>query len=134
MTNNSSVETNQSLRGQQAETLLRTLSTWGNTTTIVLHGGCVFEFKGPFPLGSIAQGFYNLNGPNPGFHGHIRLESIACISFQNKPHRGRESYAFVFRDSHDEIIFKVFLGRQRDGQLIAHQVAEFKRIQSSLVI
>jgi putative heme utilization carrier protein HutX len=134
MTNNSSVETNHSLRGDQAEALLRALSTWGNTTTIVLQGGCVFEFKGVFPMGTIAQGFYNLNGSNPGFHGHIRLQSIACISFQDKPHRGRESYAFVFRDSNDEIIFKVFLGRQRDGQLIAHQVVEFKRIQSTLVV
>ena len=63
------------LPGHQAEALMVELARWGNLTTIVLHGGCVFEFKGPFPEGATAEGYYNLTGPVPGFHGHIRLDA-----------------------------------------------------------
>jgi putative heme utilization carrier protein HutX len=122
------------LSGAQAEALLRKLATWGNTTTIVIHGGCVFEFKGPFPEGSIAQGYYNLNGPVPGFHGHLSLDAINHIAFQDKLHRGRQSYAFNFQDKDGQNIFKVFLGRDQEGELIQEQVDAFKQIQSSLAV
>jgi len=122
------------LAGSLAEALLGALATWGNTTTIVIHGGCVFEFKGPFPVGSIAEGFYNLDGPVPGFHGHIRLDAIKHIGFQDKLHRGRQSYAFTFQDSDDKNIFKVFIGRDEQGELIQEQVAAFKRIRNTLTV
>lgn len=119
------------LAGDQAEALMRRLATWGNTTTIVIHGGCVFEFKGPFPEGSIAEGYYNLEGPVPGFHGHIRLDAIVSIGFQDKQHRGRQSYAFTFQDKEGKNIFKVFLGRDENGELIADQVQAFKDIRAT---
>ncbi|MDO6512610.1 heme utilization cystosolic carrier protein HutX [Neptuniibacter sp. 2_MG-2023] len=120
---------NTQLPGDQAEALLRELATWGNTTTIILHAGSVFEFKGIFPKGEIGHGYYNLTGPVPGFHGHINLNSIHHINFQDKPHRGQESYAFNFQDKDDSNIFKVFLGRTEDGELIADQVSRFKQIK-----
>ena len=128
--------TSQSARmaGSQAEALMRELATWSNTTTIILHGGCVFEFKGPFPEGSIAEGFYNLDGPVPGFHGHINLKAIDYIGFQERAHRGRESYAFTFQDKEDQNIFKVFLGRDSDGQLLAEQVKAFQQIKTSQLV
>lgn len=122
------------LPGTQAEALMRLLATWGNTTTIVIHGGCVFEFKGPFPEGTIAEGYYNLDGPVPGFHGHIRLDAIEHIGFQDKQHRGRQSYAFTFQDNDNKNIFKVFLGRNESGDLIQSQVDAFKKIQSTLEV
>lgn len=122
------------LASDQAEHLLRAIATWGNTTTIVIHGGCVFEFKGAFPDGSVSEGFYNLDGPIPGFHGHIRLEAISHIAFQDKIHRGRQSYAFTFQDKDDKNLFKIFLGRDEHGELIQTQVDEFKRIQKQLTI
>lgn len=119
------------LAGSQAEALMRELSTWSNTTTVILHGGCVFEFKGAFPEGSIAEGFYNLDGPVPGFHGHISLKAISTIGFQERTHRGRESYAFTFQDKNDQNIFKVFLGRDSNGELLPEQVNAFQRIKIS---
>lgn len=117
------------LPGHQAEALMVELARWGNLTTIVLHGGCVFEFKGPFPEGAAAEGYYNLTGPVPGFHGHIRLDAVDHIGFQVRQHRGRDSYAFTFNDAQGSNLFKVFLGRDEAGELIPSQVASFKRIQ-----
>lgn len=121
-----------SLPGEQAETLLRELADWGSTTTIILHGGCVFEFKGVFPAGEIGHGFYNLKGDKPGFEGHINLAVIDHIAFQDKPHRGRESYAFNFQDKDNQNLFKVFLGRDEQGELLQEQVKRFKQVQQNL--
>ncbi len=116
--------------GNKALSLLEEIAQWGNTTTIILHGGCVFEFKGPFPTGSMAEGFYNLKGQQPGFEGHLNLEKIAKINFQDKPHRGRQSYALVFNNHDEQCIFKIFVGREANGELITHQVERFKALQA----
>ena len=123
-----------SLAADQVLPLLETLADWGNLTTIVLHAGSVFEFKGHFPRGSVTEGFYNLDGPTPGFHGHLNLKTISRVSFQDKPHRGRESYAFVFESTSGETVFKVFLGRDDNGDLLPTQVEKFARIRQQLHI
>ena len=110
--------------GGQAEVLLKNISTWQNTTTIILHGGSVFEFKGVFPKGKMAQGFYNLIADN-GFEGHLNLNKVKTISFQSKHHRGKESHAFVFQNDKQECIFKIFLGRDKHGELYASQKSEY---------
>ena len=68
--------------GDQSLSLLQEIENWGNTTTILLHGGCVFEFKGHFPVGSMAEGFYNLKGES-GFEGHLNLAKVNHIAFQD---------------------------------------------------
>ena len=68
----------------------------------------------------------------PGFHGHIRLEAISHIALQDKKHRGRQSYAFDFQNDENKSIFKVFLGRETSGELIAEQVQAFNRIQNNV--
>ncbi len=105
--------------GNMAQQLLETISQWQNTTTIILHAGSVFEFKGVFPKGELAHGFYNLKGES-GFEGHLNIESISEIHFQSKLHRGQESHAFVFQNSSGECVFKIFIGRDSGGQL--HQI------------
>lgn len=117
------------LTAETALPLLRKLSTIGDTTTVILHGGCVFEFKGPFPAGEVAEGFYNLDGPVPGFHGHLRLDAMARIRFQDRPHRGRASYAFVFEDAAGKSLFKVFLGRDDSGEIYPEQLNFFNKLR-----
>lgn len=129
------MQTNQemsALPGVQAETILRGLPSWGPVTTIVLHGGSVFEFKGPFPEGFVAEGFYNLKG-STGFEGHLNLAKIDHIAFQDKLHRGRQSLALVFNDAHGAPVFKVFVGRDSSGELISAQVNEFRQLQEGVV-
>lgn len=81
----------------------------------------------------MAEGFYNLEGPVPGFHGHLRLDRIAHVRFQNKPHRGRKSYAFCFEENGGETVFKIFLGRDTEGELIPEQVAAFQRLRNQAI-
>lgn len=121
---------NDCIPGSKAAMLLEEIADWEWVTTIILHGGSVFEFKGPFPKGKQGHGFYNLEGNMPGFHGHLNLDLVAHIRFQDKPHRGRESYAFVFESADNEVIFKLFLGRDASGELISSQTQRFKALRT----
>lgn len=109
--------------------LLCELPKLGSTTTVILHGSCVFEFTGIFPAGELGEGYYNLNGAEPGFHGHLRLEAMSRVRFQDRPHRGRASYAFVFENDEGECLFKVFIGREKNGELIQSQLTFFQQIR-----
>lgn len=116
--------------GVQIESLLHRIATWGNTTTIIVHGGCVFEFKGAFPAGTSGESYFNLQSGGVGFEGHLNLARIDKVTFQSKPHRGRDSLALVFRDDKDSVIFKVFVGRSQNGDLIEQQVTEFNGLMN----
>lgn len=117
--------------GRRAQEILEQLPAWGDVVTIVLHGGCVFEYKGPFPPGEVARGFYNLQGTRPGFEGHLRLDAIDHIGFQDRPHAGRTAHALTFNDSNGRNLFKVFLGRDADGAIWPDQIAAYEALRAS---
>jgi hypothetical protein len=119
------------LPGSRAVEVLEALTSWGDLVTIVLHGGCVFEFKGPFPGGSVARGHYNLDGELPGFHGHLRLDAINHIGFQDRPHAGRIAHALTFNDHARSNLFKVFLGRDADGDIYPQQMEAYETLRST---
>lgn len=114
--------------GHEANTLLMAIADWGPVTTIVFSHGSVFEYKGSFPTGTLAEGYYNLSAGKEGLHGHLRLDAIDHIAFQTKPHRGQASYALVFTTAAGECMFKIFLGRDGDGEIFPHQLAMFNQL------
>ncbi|TNH09711.1 heme utilization cystosolic carrier protein HutX [Testudinibacter sp. TR-2022] len=117
--------------GVEAEALLGKLSEWGELVTIIEKEGSIFEVSGPFPGGKNGYGYFNLNmksDSNSALHGHLKLEAIKKIVLLNKPFRGKESYAFVFIAASDNVIFKVYLGRDRQRTLYPQQVEQFKHL------
>ncbi|WP_087504810.1 heme utilization cystosolic carrier protein HutX [Neiella marina] len=119
------------LPGSQAQALMTELATWRNTTTIVIVAGCVFEFKGVFPAGSIAEGYYNLALGEMGFSGHIKLQAIESIRLMERKHRGTDSFAFVFEDRKGQAIFKVYLGRDDSHAIHPEQLEQFRQIKAN---
>ena len=121
----------QRLPAERALSVLQDLPFWGDLVTIVLHGGCVFEYKGPFPKGEVGSGFYNLTGTRPGFEGHINLKAIDHIGFQSRQHAGRMAYALNFNDKYGANLFKVFLGRNDLGEIYTDQKNRFDVLMNS---
>ena len=119
------------LPADRALSVLQDLPTWGDLVTIVLHGGCVFEYKGPFPEGEVGRGFYNLRGTRPGFEGHINIKAIDHIAFQSRRHAGRMAYALNFNDKYGANLFKVFLGRNNVGEIYTDQKTRFDVLMNS---
>lgn len=120
-----------SLDGRLAEELLKELAKWGPVCVIVFSGGSVFEYKGPFPAGQNGHGYYNLQGikdSHCSFEGHLKLDAVSSIALVDKPHRGKRSLSLVFEDDQKGVIFKIFVGRDPQGELIDTQVAAFENL------
>ena len=117
------------LPGALAQTLLEQIASWGKVTTIVEVAGSIFEVKAPLPLGRAGYGYYNLFGAPGELHGHLKLDAIAHISLQSKPHRGKEAHAVVFYDEQGHCIFKIYLGRDEQGDLFPEQVKQFNALK-----
>lgn len=118
---------------EQLWELIGELPDWGKVTVIVQSEGSVFEFKGPFPRGSIAHGYYNFMHHKNPFHGHLLVDGLAEVAFVSKPHRGAESHSMAFLSPAGNCVFKVFLGRDQERRLIPAQVERFKQLKSRLV-
>ncbi|WP_417613954.1 heme utilization cystosolic carrier protein HutX [Oceanisphaera sp.] len=117
------------LPGVHAQTILERVSGWGRVTTIVEVAGSVFEVKASLPKGRIGHGYYNLLGKPGQLHGHLKLDAVANISLQSKPHRGKEAYAIVFYDADGGCIFKIYVGRDEQGTLFPEQVVAFNALK-----
>ena len=52
------------MAGEQAQSILEELVSYGPVTTIMHSFGSIFEVKAPFPKGKLARGYYNLMGRN----------------------------------------------------------------------
>jgi len=109
------------------------LATWGDVTLIVHTDDGIMEFGGPIPKGQVARGYFNLMG-RTGFHGHLRHERCAGIAFVERPFMGRTSCLLIFLNSEGGIMFKVFVGRDEQGQLRADQVEKFKALRDRLSV
>ncbi len=118
--------------GAQAQTILEQLVGFGPVTTIMHSFGSIFEVKAPFPKGKLARGYYNLMGKEGELHGHLKLENIKHIALVSKPFMGRESHYFGFFSECGSNIFKVYLGRNKQRELIEEQVTAFRSMQAEL--
>lgn len=105
--------------------LLGQLHDLGPTTTIIHHLASVFEYKGVFPAGELGHGFFNFGTGQSGFQGHLGIDKITRIVAHRKQHRGREACAFVFENTESQVVFKVFLGRDANGEIYPNQRAFF---------
>ncbi|OLQ87652.1 HuvX protein [Vibrio ponticus] len=115
--------------GEHAQSILDQIPAWGSVTTIVHSCGSIFETKAPFPRGKVAHGYYNLMGRESELHGHLRLDVITKIAFVSKPFRGKESHYIGFFTQEGECAFKIYLGRDKQRQLIPQQIEAFKQMK-----
>jgi len=103
------------------------VASWGDVTFIVHTEDGIFEFGGPIPPGSEARNYYNLSGAK-GLHGHLRAERCAGICFMERPFFGRLSASILLFNRDGGIMFKIFVGRDDKRELLADQLAAFRKL------
>jgi putative heme utilization carrier protein HutX len=106
---------------------------WGNVTVIIHTDDGVMEIGGPIPPGKIAKEYFNLSG-TIGFHGHLRYERCASIAFVERPFFGRLSASILFLNVDGGIMFKIFVGRDEQRELIGHQLDAFRALADRLCV
>jgi putative heme utilization carrier protein HutX len=117
--------------GARFEDILRALTEWGEVLFIVHTPDIVLECAGTVPPGSTARGYFNLHGDSP-IGGHIKAANCANIAFVTRPFMGRASCSLQFFNSTGEAMFKVFVRRDSERNLIPAQVERFEALRRQL--
>ncbi|CED61725.1 Putative uncharacterized protein [Moritella viscosa] len=121
------------LPAEQAQRLLSDIANWGKVTCIIEVSGFVFEVKAPFPKGRNAYGYYNLSHDSVGLQGHLKLENVSAIALLTRKVQGKLSYYVQFFDHDGNSVFKIYLGRDKDEQIIPEQITRFHALSTQTI-
>jgi putative heme utilization carrier protein HutX len=117
--------------GDQFEAILEDIAGWGPILFIVHTPDLVLECEGPLPRGSYGRGYFNMHGESP-IGGHIRATRCREIAFVSRPFMGRESRSIQFFNFDGDAMFKIFVRRDENRNLVAEQVARFDALKAAL--
>lgn len=117
---------------ERFEALWQDLSGWGTVLFIVHTHDIVLECEGSLPLGSFGHGYYNIHGDSP-IGGHIKAGNCRAIYLVDRAFHGRRSCSIQFFNGTGEAMFKVFVRRGTDRELLPEQVARFEALKTSFV-
>lgn len=117
--------------GELFDEVMTDLQSWGEVLFIVHTPDIVLECAGTIPPGSVGRGYYNIHGDSP-IGGHIKYENCASIAFVSRPFMGRSSCSVQFFNEAGEAMFKVFVRRDKERNLLEEQVARFHALRDRL--
>ncbi|MDR6103125.1 putative heme utilization carrier protein HutX [Agrobacterium larrymoorei] len=106
------------------------LRSWGEILMIVQTQDIVFEVAGTLPEGSEGHGWFNIHGDSP-IGGHIKKEACVSIAFVDRAFHGRRSLSVWFMNAAGSAMFKIFVRRNAEKELLPHQVARFETLRDS---
>jgi putative heme utilization carrier protein HutX len=117
--------------GALFEEVMRDLTAWGEVLFLVHTPDIVLECVGKVPPGNFGRGYFNIHGDSP-LSGHIKADACTHIAFVSRPFMGRPSRSLQFFNGAGEPMFKVFVRRNPDRNLIGDQVARFDVLRRRL--
>ena len=117
--------------GARFEEIMQALTTWGEVLFIVHTPDIVLECAGKVPPGGFGRGYYNMHGDSP-IGGHLKAENCTHVVFVSRPFMGRPSRSLQFFNGAGEAMFKVFVRRDAERNLLADQMQRFDELRSRL--
>jgi putative heme utilization carrier protein HutX len=113
------------------EPIWKDLTSWGEILMIVHSDDIVLEVEGSLPEGSEGHGWFNIHGDSP-IGGHIRKERCVSIAFVDRGFHGRRSCSVWFMNADGKAMFKVFVRRDKERNLLEEQVARFEALRQTV--
>ena len=117
--------------GARFEEVMRDLTEWGEVLFLVHTPDIVLECAGKVPPGTFGRGYFNIHGDSP-INGHIKADTCTHIAFVSRPFMGRPSCSLQFFNAAGEAMFKVFVRRDQDRNLVGEQVDRFDALRQRL--
>lgn len=117
--------------GRLFETVMQSFGDWGPVLMIVHTPDIVFEVKGAIPPGTFGRGYYNMHGDSP-IGGHVRADRCEAIAFVLRPFMGRQSASVQFFSCDGAAMFKVFVRRDANRELVKEQLDQFLALRDKL--
>ncbi|MFY9105528.1 heme utilization cystosolic carrier protein HutX [Aliarcobacter cryaerophilus] len=117
--------------GSKFDEIIEDISKWGKILMIKITPSFVIEIKDFMPTGTYGHGYYNFNTKGSSISGHLKANDIEKIVFSSKVHRGMLSHSVSFNDANGENIFKVFVTRNENKEIIKDQFDKFIALRDS---
>jgi len=118
------------IAGDKFEELWAGLTTWGTVLFIVHTEDIVLECEGALPPGTSSHGYFNIHGDSP-IGGHIKASNCARIVFIDRVFHGRRSCSVQFLNAAGNAMFKIFLRRDKQRELLKGQLRLFEIMRAA---
>lgn len=105
---------------------------WGEIMMIVQTPDIVFEVAGTLPEGQEGHGWFNIHGDSP-IGGHIKKDNCVSIAFVDRGFHGRRSCSVWFMNEKGFAMFKIFVRRDKERELLSEQLAKFETLRNSFI-
>ena len=111
--------------------VLGDITSWGEVNVMLRTADGIVEFTTALPRPQIAHGYLHWTGDGP-FRGRIRYDGWGDIAFVERSFMGRPSAAVLFFARDGNILFKIFVARDKMNTPSATQLQAFRSLSSRL--
>jgi putative heme utilization carrier protein HutX len=115
--------------GSAFEDIWNDVTGWGEILFIVNTPDVVLECHGPLVKGSSGHGWFNVHGDSP-IGGHLKASNCTEVCFVDRKFHGRRSLSIQFYNGAGEAMFKIFVRRDAQRELLPDQIARFEALRA----
>ena len=119
------------LPGQVMAEVLEDIATWGEITFIVNTGPVILEVKSRLGRGELSDQMYNLN--TKPICGHLNTGACTRVAFVRRKLFSMETRSVQFYADDGSCMFKIYLGRDADRNLMPAQLTAFDDLEAQLL-
>lgn len=119
------------IEGVRFEEIWNELTSWGQILFLVHTKDIVAEIEGSLPPGTSGQGYFNVHGDSP-IGGHFKAGNCTEILLIDRAFHGRRSCSVQFFNGEGESMFKVFVRRDKERNLLPDQLAKFEALKAKV--
>ncbi|CAN1723758.1 heme iron utilization protein [Hyphomicrobium sp. 1Nfss2.1] len=117
--------------GEAFADIMQDITTWGEILFLIHNQDIVLECSGTLPPGTVAHGYFNIHGDSP-IGGHIKADNCKAIAFVVRGLK-RVGMSVQFYNAAGEAMFKIFVRRDANRELIPEQVEMFEALRQRYV-
>lgn len=109
--------------------IMRDVSSWGEILLVVHTPDVVLEWPTHIPAGTASDGYFRFPG-DAHIGGNIRWENCQHVAFICRPFLDRASRSIQFFNGAGEVMFKIFVMRDSQRNLVPEQVEKFEALRA----
>jgi putative heme utilization carrier protein HutX len=117
------------VEGNRFDEIWSELTGWGDVLFLIHTKDIVAEVEGSLPAGTHGQGYFNIHGDSP-IGGHIKADNCKEIFLIDRAFHGRRSCSVQFFNGEGESMFKIFVRRDKERNLLPEQLAKFEELKA----
>jgi len=102
---------------------------WEDALIVVPSSHSVFEIFGRLPEGEIDRGYFNFDGRDSAYGGHLKVDRLAAIYFLSTESENGETHQVAFYDLDGRRVFSVYVPRDDKGVLQTQPHSRFLRMK-----